>query len=213
VKAVLAGVRRTLGATPLYQKRAATHDVVLSMVAAGGGARSLRALRDRAILLFGFASAMRRSELVALDCRDIEDAPGGILVTLRRSKTDQEGVGRKLLVVRGETACPVEALKSWLSAAGIIEGPLFVRIWNKKAQRVSNQRLSPRNVAAIVKGAAARLGLDPASYGGHSLRAGFCTSAARRGANLNKIMDQTGHKSADMVRLPRACREIAGGTY
>ena len=103
VKAVLSGIRRTIGAAPV-RKKAATSDIVLGMV--GGKGRSLRELRDRAILLLGFAGAFRRSELVALNVEDIEEAAEGLLVTLRRSKADQEGVGRRVAIPRGEIACP-----------------------------------------------------------------------------------------------------------
>jgi site-specific recombinase XerD len=197
VKAVLSGIRRTIGAAPV-RKKAATSDIVLGMV--GGKGRSLRELRDRAILLLGFAGAFRRSELVALNAEDIEETPEGMLIMLRRSKTDQEGIGRRVAVPRGEIACPVEALKSWLSAAGIAEGAVFVRIWNKRTQRVTSRRLAARNVAAIVKAGAAKLGFDPSTFGGHSLRAGFVTSAVKRGANLIKITDVTGHRSLEMLR-------------
>jgi site-specific recombinase XerD len=149
----------------------------------GGRGKSLRELRDRAILLIGFAGAFRRSELVALDVSDIEETPEGMLVTLRRSKTDQEGLGRRVAIPRGETACPVAALKAWLSAGGISSGPIFVRIWNKRAQRVSEHRLDAETVAAVVKQGAPRLGFDPSTFGGHSLRAGFVTSAVKRGAD------------------------------
>src|SRR5262249_2746009 len=111
VKAVLSGIRRTIGAAPV-RKKAATSDLVLSMV--GGTGAALRELRNRAILLLGFAGAFRRSELVALDIADIEETPEGMLVTLRRSKTDQEGVGRRVAIPRGEIACPVAALRTWL---------------------------------------------------------------------------------------------------
>jgi site-specific recombinase XerD len=197
VKAVLSGIRRTIGAAPV-RKKAATSDIVLGMV--GGKGRSLRELRDRAILLLGFAGAFRRSELVALNAEDIEETPEGMLIMLRRSKTDQEGIGRRVAVGRGEIACPVEALKSWLSAAGIAEGAVFVRIWNKRTQRVTSRRLAARNVAAIVKAGAAKLGFDPSTFGGHSLRAGFVTSAVKRGANLIKITDVTGHRSLEMLK-------------
>jgi site-specific recombinase XerC len=123
-----------------------------------------------------------------------------MLVTLRRSKTDQEGIGRKVAIPRGEVACPVAALRAWLEAAGITEGPIFRRIVNKRAQRLTDRRLAPRNVAAVVKQAAARLGLDASTFGGHSLRAGFVTSAVKRGANLIKITDVTGHKSLEMLK-------------
>src|SRR5215471_3961115 len=102
VKAVLSGIRRTIGAAPV-RKRAATSDMVIAMSATGA---SLRALRDRAIILLGFAGAFRRSELLALDVEDLEEAPEGLLVSIRRSKTDQEGLGRRVAIPRGEIACP-----------------------------------------------------------------------------------------------------------
>jgi hypothetical protein len=108
VKAVLSGIRRTIGAAPV-RKKAATADITIAMAATG---TSLRALRDRAVLLLGFAGAFRRSELVALDVEDIEDVPEGLLITIRRSKTDQEGQGRKVAIPRGEIACPVAAVKA-----------------------------------------------------------------------------------------------------
>jgi integrase len=124
-----------------------------------------------------------------------------MLVTLRRSKTDQEGLGRRVAIPRGEIACPVAALRTWLDAAGITEGAIFRRIVNKKAQRVLEARLASRNVAAVVKAGATKLGFDPATtFGGHSLRAGFVTSAVKRGANLIKITDVTGHKSLEMLK-------------
>jgi site-specific recombinase XerD len=94
----------------------------------------------------------------------------------------------------------VAALKAWLEAAAITSGPLFVRIFNKRAQRVTNRRLAARNVAAIVKARAAKLGLDAAAFAGHSLRADFVTSAVKRGANLIKITDVTGHRSLEMLK-------------
>src|SRR5262245_542933 len=196
VKAVLSGIRRTIGAAPV-RKKAATADITIAMAATG---TSLRALRDRAVLLLGFAGAFRRSELVALDVADIEDVPEGLLITIRRSKTDQEGQGRKVAIPRGEIACPVTALRAWLEAAGITKGAVFRRVFNKRAQRVTDRRLAARNFATIVKAAAAKLGLEAAAFAGHSLRAGFVTSAVKRGANLIKITDVTGHRSLEMLK-------------
>jgi site-specific recombinase XerD len=142
VKAVLSGIRRTIGAAPV-RKRAATADIVIAM---SPTATSLRALRNRAIILLGFAGAFRRSELVALNVDDLEETAEGMLVTLHRSKTDQEGLGRRVAIPRGEIACPVAALRAWLDAAGITEGAIFRRIFNKRAQRVTERRLAPRNV-------------------------------------------------------------------
>jgi site-specific recombinase XerC len=118
VKAVLSGIRRTIGAAPV-RKRAATADIVIAM---SPTATTLRTLRNRAIILLGFVGAFRRSELVALNVEDLEESPEGMLVTLRRSKTDQEGVGRRVAIPRGEIACPVAAVRAWLNAAGITEG-------------------------------------------------------------------------------------------
>jgi integrase len=182
---------------------------VLGMV--GGRGQSLRDLRDRAILLLGFAGAFRRSELVALDVADLEWTPEGVLITIRRSKTDQDGLGRKVAIPRGEVACPVAALRAWLDAAGVADGAVFVRIWNKRSQRVTSQRLAPRNVAAIVKAGVARLGLDPSTFGGHSLRSGLVTTAVKRGVNLVKICDQTGHRSLEMLRVYSRDAELFAG--
>ena len=102
---------------------------MLGMV--GGKGTSLRELRDRAILLLGFSGAFRRSELVALNLGDIEWTTEGALVTIRRSKTDQEGLGRKVGIPRGEIACPVSALEAWLEAARIGEGAVFRRVFNR----------------------------------------------------------------------------------
>jgi site-specific recombinase XerD len=97
-------------------------------------------------------------------------------------------------------ACPVAALRAWLEAAGITEGAIFRRVFNKHAQRVTDRRLAARNVATIVKAAAAKLGLEAEAFAGHSLRAGFVTSAVKRGANLIKITDVTGHRSLEMLK-------------
>jgi integrase len=85
----------------------------------------LAGLRDRALLLLGFAGAFRRSELVALDVSDIEETEAGLRVTIRHSKTDQEGQGITIAIARGDVACPIKALREWLSAGGIEAGPLF----------------------------------------------------------------------------------------
>lgn len=203
VKAVLSGIRRSIGSAPV-RKRAATSDVVLGMVGTLGN-ETLRQLRDRALLLVAFASAMRRSELVALDVADLEWTTEGVLIRIRKSKTDQEGMGASVAVPKGEMACPVAALRAWLEAAGIADGPIFRRILNKRNQRITDRRLAPRNVAAVVKAGAARLGFDPSSFGAHSTRSGLVTSAVKRGTNLLKICDQTRHKSVEMLRV--YCRD------
>jgi site-specific recombinase XerD len=203
IKATLSGIWRSIGAAPV-RKKAATSDIVLSMAGTVGG-ESLRQLRDKAILLIGFASAMRRSELVALNIADLEWTAEGVLIQIRRSKTDQEGMGQSVAVPRGATACPVAALRAWIEASGITDGAVFRRIWNKRNQRVSAERLHGRAVAVIVKAGARRLGFDVSTFGAHSLRSGLVTSAVKRGVSLLKICDQTRHKSIEMLRV--YCRD------
>jgi site-specific recombinase XerD len=194
VKLTLAGIRRSYG-TAQTKKAAATADRVMAMTAQPD--QTLAALRDRALLLLGFAMAARRSELVALDVADVEETTEGLRITIRGSKTDQERAGQVLAVPRGSIACPVAALRTWLDAAGITDGPLFRPI--NKSDKVGTGRLTAQSVALIVKAAARRAGLDPTQFSGHSLRAGWITSAAKRRASINKIMDQSRHRSIDSV--------------
>jgi integrase len=144
---------------------------------------------------------MRRSELVNLDVTDVVEEPEGLAVTIRRSKTDQEGVGRVVGIVRGShgpLTDPVTAVREWREAAGITEGPLFRAV--DRRGRVGEQRLADRAVALIVKRSAIRVGIDPLLVSGHSLRSGLATSASAAGAPERAIMATTGHKSEAMVR-------------
>jgi site-specific recombinase XerD len=157
----------------------------------------LKAIRDRALLLLGFAGAFRRSELVAVNVEDLEEADAGLKVIIRRSKTDQEGQGATIAILKGSVACPVAAAKAWLEAAQIATGSIFRRI--RKGGAVGD-RLTAQSVAHIVKAHAERAGLDPTLFAGHSLRAGFLTSAAAKGASIFKMMDQSRHRSADTLK-------------
>jgi site-specific recombinase XerD len=195
VRATVRGIRRTTG-TAAAKKAPVTAERLLAMVVVPGC--TLTALRDRALLLLGFAGAFRRSELVALDVADFEETSEGLKITIRQSKTDQEGAGATIAVVRGSVACPAKALKAWLAAAGILEGPIFRPI--DKAGKVRPRRMTDQSVALIVKAHATRVGLDPAQFSGHSLRAGFLTSAAKRGASIFKMMDVSRHRSVDTLR-------------
>lgn len=198
VRATLAGIRRTVGVAPA-RKAPATAERLAAMIA-HAPADTLKGKRDRALLLFGFASAMRRSELVALDVRDVEGAERGLLVTLRRSKSDQEGRGHVRAVPYGRSpeTCPVRALEAWLGAAAITSGRIF-RSVTRHGQ--VNGSLSARAVADMVKAYARAAGLEAEGFSGHSLRAGFVTSAAERGREPGRIADHTGHKSLGMVRV------------
>ena len=195
VKATLRGIRRTLGVAPT-QKAPATAERLLMMV--HGMPDTRKGLRDKALLLLGFAGAFRRSELVAINIEDIEHVEQGLRITLRRSKTDQEGHGQILPILRGDRSCPVAALVSWLSAAEITEGAIFRRI--SKGDRVLAGRLTAQSVALVVKSQAQRVGYNPDEFVGHSLRAGFATSAVVKGASLFRVMEITRHKSTDTLR-------------
>lgn len=193
VKATMRGIRRRLGTRPTKKKPATAE-----LLAAFTFPDTLTGIRDRAIVLLGFAAARRRSELVALHVSDVEWRPKGILLHIGRSKTDQEGKGTHIPVPRGDALKPVAALEAWLKASGITEGPIFRGI--DRHGRVGKTALSDRAVADIVKKVCAAAGLDASAFSGHSLRAGFVTSSLDRKVDYFKIMGQTGHVKVDTLR-------------
>jgi site-specific recombinase XerD len=200
VRQFLSGLRRELGVAPVRKRPVLVEDLklILTQVPA-----SLLGQRDRALLLLGFSGAFRRSELVGLDVADLETNPrggGGLAIRIRRSKTDQEGEGRKVGIPKGADlfSCPVQALDNWRTAARIESGPLF-RVMNRHGQ-VLDRRLSGEAVGMVVKRYLATLGYDPSEFAGHSLRAGLATSAAAAGKSERSIMRQTGHRSVSTVR-------------
>ena len=197
VRETFAGIRRTLGTV---QKGKAPMMPEAIRSAAAAGRDDVLGARDRAVLAVGFAGGFRRSEIVSLDVSDLDFRTEGLVITLRRSKTDQEGAGRRVALPYGSNpdTCPVRVLRAWLDTAGITSGPVFRAV--DRHGNVSPERLSDRSVANIVKAAAERAGLDAASYSGHSLRAGLATAAAKAGKSERAIMRQTGHKSERMVR-------------
>jgi site-specific recombinase XerD len=160
---------------------------------------SPRGLRDRALLLIGFAGGFRRSELAAITFEHVEDTPDGLKILIPRSKTDQEGEGRVIGIPYGSDprTCPVRAYRKWIETAGITEGPVF-RAFRHGAWAAD--ALTDRVIALVVKKAAARVGIDATELSGHSLRSGLATTAARNGASERSIMRQTGHRSVAMVR-------------
>jgi integrase len=189
------GIRRTIG-TAKDQKAPATADLIMSMLKLCPD--TLGGKRDRALIALGFAGAFRRSELVALTMADLVEAPDGYRVLIRHSKTDQEGQGQEVAIPRGYRLRPVEAVQTWLAAAEINDGPVFRPVL--KGSRIQATALAAHAVAAIVKHYAERAGLDPASFAGHSLRAGFLTSAAEAGASVFKMMEVSRHKNVDTLR-------------
>lgn len=192
------GIKNTIG-TAQKGKAAAVLDDIKAMVDTLDD--RMIGIRDRALLLLGFAGAFRRSELVALNVEDVEFVQEGIVATIRRSKTDQEGQGHKVAIPYGShiETCPVRALQEWLEASGITDGPLFRGV--TKHGQVLQERLSDKGVSRMVKRCAKSAGLkDIERYGAHSLRAGFATTAAQKGVSERIIMKQTRHKSVQMVR-------------
>jgi site-specific recombinase XerD len=195
VRNTMKGIRRTKGSAPT-QKAPTLTDDVRSMV--GVTDAGIIGARDRALILLGFAGAFRRSEPVGFDAEDCICGKDGLTVMLRKSKTDQNGAGRKIGIPYGSNpeTCPVRVLQTWVDAADVSAGPLFRSI--SRHGHVKAGRLSGIDVARIVK-MAVRAGLDAAKYAGHSLRAGHATSAAIAGASERSIMNQTGHRSVQMV--------------
>jgi site-specific recombinase XerD len=194
VRATLHGIRRTLG-TACNRREPAVAEKITAMARPQPG---LIGMRDRALLLLGFAGALRRTELVALDVDDLEFARQGLRVRIRRSKTDQDAEGTTIAIAKGSNNCPVQAIAIWLESARIETGALFRRVG--KDGKVSAARLSDRSVTGIVKQSAKRAGLDPRRFSAHSLRSGFLTSAAGNGASIFKMMDVSRHKSIDALR-------------
>jgi site-specific recombinase XerD len=190
----LRGLRRTLGCA--QTQKAPLTPKHLEMIRWDSG---LKGLRDKALILVGFFGALRRSELVGLNIEDVTFAPEGAILTIRKSKTDQEGRGRAVAITYAKRAdlCPVRALQDYLVVRRQKGGDaLFTRMHH---YTLTPNRLSAQSVALILKDYADRIGLDPRQFSGLSLRAGFVTTAALMGASEEEIALQTGHKSPKAV--------------
>lgn len=198
VRAVLKGIRRQHKVAPARKdplRRSPLAEVVAEIPT-----DTLTGLRDRAVLLVGFAGAFRRSELVAIDVEHLDfTTDRGVLVTIPASKTDQEGAGDTVPLHRAADAalCPVRALRAWLDGGGLTAGPMFRRM--HRGERLGG-RLSSQSVALIVKRRARAAGLDPARLAGHSLRAGYTTTAAALQVEERKIARVTRHKNLAVLR-------------
>jgi site-specific recombinase XerD len=212
VAATLAGIRRTHTSAP-RQKAPATAVRIAAMVAHCPS--TLVGQRDRALLLLGFAGAFRRSELVALEVADLETVSEGLRVRIRRSKTDQSGQGQIIPILNGSRLRPVDAVRTWLTAAGIEHGPVFRPF--TKAGRPRPVALSDRSVANLVKHYAEKAGFAADDFAGHSLRAGFLTSGAEAGASLFKLLEVSRHRRLESVRpyvrLAELFKDHAGADF
>ena len=198
VDEVMRGIRRKWKRPPV-QKAPAVDDEIKRMVDAVEP-QTLRGMRDRALLLLGFAGAFRRSELVGLDVDNLTQRDEGLSILIPSSKTDQEGIGQVVAIPRVPDSpyCPVRGVLDWLVVAAISSGPVFRRV--NRGDMVGESRLTAQSVALIIKALAAKVDLDPARYAGHSLRSGFLTSAAHNRASIFKMADQSRHKSLDVLR-------------
>jgi integrase len=201
VRNVLSGIARKHGVAP-KKKGALTLDRLQAVLCELDDA--LQGTRDRALILLGFAGAFRRSELAALNVDDLCWETRGLVVTLRRSKTDQEGQGRAVGIPALNVAalCPVHALRVWLEASAITSGPLFRTFGLRRGDRpqeLTPNRIDARDVARILQRAVVRAGV-PGDFAAHSLRAGFITSAAAANVSEIDIARVSGHKSADVLR-------------
>jgi len=192
VQHILKGIRRTKGVA-VHTKDAFSVEDITAMVATLDG--SLLGKRDRAMILLGFAGALRIGEIPALNHADITITENGMLVTVRRAKCDQEGVGLVKAIPYGTNpqTCPVRAMSGWLAASGMAEGALFCALGPNRLDlraRISNGALR-RRIKRIV-----RLAGITGDYSGLSLRAGFATSAMRAGVSAQDAMSHTGHRDA-----------------
>lgn len=178
------------------------------------------ATRDAALLAIGFAGALRRSEICQLNVDDVDflGKPGednGLFLTIRKSKTDQTAKGQRIAIPTGKGLNAVVRLRRWMALTETKEGPLFQSLW--RGGRLRGRRLHHSDIPRLVKHYVEAIGLDPAEYSGHSLRAGFVTSAAVHGARLDKIMEVTRHSSAEMVlryiRQVEAFDDHAGAAF
>jgi len=196
VKEVMRGIRHTLGTAP-RPKSPLTHDLVARMIAVCSDTKA-GGIRDRALIALAFAAALRRSEIVALQVEDLVEVPDGYRLLIRRSKTDQAGEGQEIAIPRGYHLRPVEAVQMWLAHAEISTGYVFRQV--NRGGNVSDAPLGDGGYCNVIKKRAAAVGLDPAVLSGHSLRAGFLTSAAEAGADVLKMSEVSRHKSLDVLR-------------
>ena len=207
VRRVVRGIRRQFGSRQI-SKAPLLCEEVGAMAATCG--TDLRGIRDRALLLLGFATGLRRSELVAIEVEHVAFDDDGAVLHIPRSKTDSYARGRRLRVRPGPdpAACPIASLRAWLVAAPTSSGPLFRSV--SRSGKVGQGALHPRAVERLVKRKAGLLGLNP-NVSAHSLRSGFATEAATRGVSEMTIASALGHATLDMARRYVRCLPTDAG--
>lgn len=196
IKDVMGGIRRDKRKRQSMAKKPVQANHIIKMLEIIPG-EDTRSCRDRAILTFGIASAMRRSEIVELHLSDIAFLERGIRVNIRHSKTDQEGRGAQISIPKGNAIKPVFHLQKWLDMRGHQPGPLFTRF--DQAGLLTDEPMSDRSIARLVKQYALAADLDPRAVAAHSLRSGFLTDAAEARASISKMQEVSRHKSVDVL--------------
>lgn len=196
VRQVMMGINRTLDTTP--KQKAPIIDRDLLAMLQHIDTTSLAGKRDRALLLVGFSGAFRRSELVGIHVDHLTWNDRGVSVLIPRSMTDQEGRGQTVAIFNGRQFRPADALHDWMAAAGITTGPVFRAMKSNGQPRAA--AMSDHAAVEIIKRYAQAAGLDPATVAGHSLRAGFVTTAVMHNANPQRIMKVTRDKSIDSLK-------------
>jgi len=191
----LKGIRRDKGIVQ-NKKKPITNELLKKMIE--NIPDSFIGCRNKALLLIGFAGAFRRSELINIQLNDLSFNESGLVVKVRKSKTDQEGKGRAVAILKGNTCCPVEAISRWITLTNITSGFVFRRSF--KSGRLSGEPISSQTVSLIVKHYIGLIGEDNTEYSAHSLRRGFLTSAAQNHADIFKMMAVSGHRSLDTLK-------------
>lgn len=206
VRTTMAGIRRAKTMAPAQKAAIRAQSLRPAIVELP---ETISAIRNKALILVGYAGAFRRSELVSLDVSDVTFTEEGIILRIGKSKTDQEGEGMEKTIARGNSGtCPVVALREWLDRAEITEGPIFRPI--NRHGSIGKTRLTAQSVALVCKKLAPSLGLDPKDVGGHSLRAGLVTDLYKAGTPEATIMAVSGHKSRQVLgRYRREAEQFA----
>jgi len=204
LRELLTGARRTLCQQPAQKDAIGLDDLKLMLKTIGTGTPIAK--RDSALLLFGWATALRRSSLARLQMEDLTFTPKGILVWVRNEKQDREGKGRKIPVPFGKrkATCPVRTMQRWLDVRGDWPGPVFCHVMRGSVKR---KQLLGNRIAQVVQETAAKAGMDRKRYGAHSMRAGMATEGLEQGVNEVMIAQQTGHRSLDTLRLYHRSRD------
>jgi integrase len=195
VKATMRGIKRSKGVAQREAAPLMKEDLFSILGKLGDKSKDLR---DKALLLIGFAAALRRSEIVGLNVQDVQFVRQGIVINIKHSKTDQEAAGRQIGIPFGRSRwCAVKAVEEWLAHAANTEGPIF-RLINRHGH-IFPQPMKPEAVFIVVRERVTSIGLNPNLYSGHSLRAGLASSAAEAGVASWAIRRTTGHRSDQML--------------